>query len=162
MKSLLTDTTVKNAKPKDKPYNLTDGGGLYLKVTTAGKYWRYNYSFNGKQKTYAMGVYPDTSLKQARDKHQAARESLAQGIDPSAKKQEDKGARRAESTNTQTIKDDVIVKTVQRPPLPPESTEYEGMINGFIVIGAMATTGGDAEEAARLPGVTVEFINERF
>lgn len=100
MKSLLTDTTVKNAKPKDKPYNLTDGGGLYLKVTTAGKYWRYNYSFNGKQKTYAMGVYPDTSLKQARDKHQAARESLAQGIDPSAKKQEDKAAQVALTENS--------------------------------------------------------------
>ncbi|WML90127.1 tyrosine-type recombinase/integrase [Thiothrix lacustris] len=100
MKSLLTDTAVKNAKPKDKPYNLTDGGGLYLKVATAGKYWRYNYSFNGKQKTLAIGVYPDTSLKQARDKHQAARELLAQGVDPSSHKQEAKAAERALTENS--------------------------------------------------------------
>lgn len=100
MKRLLTDTTIKNAKPKDKPYNLTDGGGLYLKVMTAGKYWRYNYSFNGKQKTYAMGVYPDTSLKQARDSHQAARELLAQGVDPSTHKQESKAAQVALTENS--------------------------------------------------------------
>lgn len=100
MKRLLTDTTIKNAKPKDKPYNLTDGGGLYLKVTGAGKYWRYNYNHNGKQKTLSMGVYPDTSLKQARDKHQAARELLAQGIDPSTHKQEAKAAERALTENS--------------------------------------------------------------
>lgn len=100
MKRLLTDTTIKNAKPKDKPYNLTDGGGLYLKVMTAGKYWRYNYSFNGKQKTLAIGVYQDTSLKQARERHQAARELLAQGVDPSTHKQESKAAQVALTENS--------------------------------------------------------------
>ena len=148
MKQKLADADVINAKPKNKPYNLTDGGGLYLKVTETGKYWRYNYSHNGKQKTLSMGVYPDTSLKQARDKHQAARELLAQGVDPSSHKQVVQGER--------------LEKISQRPSFSPKSKEYEDMINGFIVIGAMATTGGDAEEAARLLGVTVEFINERF
>ena len=148
MKRKLTDSDVINAEPNDKPYKLTDGGGLYLKITEAGKYWRYNYSHNGKQKTYAMGVYPDTSLKQARDKHQAARELLAQGVDPSSHKQVVQGER--------------LEKISQHPSFSPKSKEYEYMINGFIVIGAMATTGGDAEEAARLLGVTVEFINERF
>ena len=148
MKQKLADADVINANPKDKPYKLTDGGGLYLKVTEAGKYWRYNYIHGGKQKTLSMGVYPDTSIKQARDKHQAARELLAQGVDPSTNKQEARGGR--------------IEKISHRPSFSPKSKEYEDMINGFIVIGAMATTGGDAEEAARLLGVTVEFINERF
>lgn len=99
MKRLLTDTTIKNAKPKDKSYNLTDGGGLYLKVTQAGKYWRYNYSFSGKQKTYSIGVYPDISLKQARDLHQVARELLAQGVDPSTHKQEVRAEQKAKAVN---------------------------------------------------------------
>ena len=163
MERKLTDTAAKNAKPKDKPQKITDGGGLYLLVNPNGaKYWRYKYRLDGKEKTLSIGSYPEISLKDARTQHEEARALLARGVDPSQHKQATKGARRAESTKKQTIKDDVIVKTVQRPPLPPKSKEYEDMINGFIVIGAMATTGGDAEEAARLLGVTVNFINERF
>jgi hypothetical protein len=53
------DTEIKHAKPKDKPYKLVDGGGLYLYVTAAGgKYWRYDYRYAGKRKTLAIGVYP--------------------------------------------------------------------------------------------------------
>lgn len=82
MKRSLTDTAVKNAKPSPdgKPKRYTDGGGLYLHVTSAGKYWRYNYRQDGKQKTLAFGAYPDTSLKHAREGHQAARELLARGV----------------------------------------------------------------------------------
>ena len=55
----LKDTEIKHAKPKDKPYKLVDGGGLYLYVTAAGgKYWRYDYRYAGKRKTLAIGVYP--------------------------------------------------------------------------------------------------------
>jgi integrase len=102
MKRILTDTTVRNAKPKPdgKPAKHTDGGGLYLLVNGTGKYWRYNYIHGGKQKTLAVGVYPDTSLKQARDAHDNARKLLAQGIDPSAHKQEAKAAQLALSENS--------------------------------------------------------------
>ena len=89
----LTATAVKQAKPKNKAYSLSDGGWLYLFVKPNGtKAWRFNYRFNGKQKTLAIGVYPDISLKVARDKHKEARENLANGIDPNARKQAERAA----------------------------------------------------------------------
>src|ERR1043165_8021114 len=86
----LTDTLVRQAKYSgagagDKH---SDGGGLYLLVNMAGKYWRLNYRFLGKQKTLALGVYPAVSLSAARKGRDAAREQLAAGIDPSAAKQD--------------------------------------------------------------------------
>lgn len=102
MKRNLTDSTVKNAKPKpdSKPLNLTDGGGMYLHITTKGKYWRYNYRLDGKMKTLAIGVYPETTLKQARTLHDEARAVLARGVDPVANKQVQRAARNALSENS--------------------------------------------------------------
>ena len=83
----LSATGVKNALPAEKSYKLADGGGLYLLVTTAGgKYWRYDYRFSGARKTLALGAYPDTSLKNAREQHAGARQMLADTLDPSAQK----------------------------------------------------------------------------
>ena len=83
----LTAVSVKQAKPKPKQYKLTDGGGMYLLVLpTGGRYWRYNYRYNTKRKTLALGVYPDISLADARNLHTNARESLARGSDPAAAK----------------------------------------------------------------------------
>ena len=86
MKRKLNITIVKNAKPNDegKPKKYADGGGLYLLVNKKGKYWRYNYKFNDKFKTLALGVYPDVGLKDARTAHEDARDLLARDIDPSA------------------------------------------------------------------------------
>ncbi|MCG8006846.1 MAG: tyrosine-type recombinase/integrase [Candidatus Thiodiazotropha lotti] len=79
----LTDSAIRNAKSKEKNYKLADGGGLYLLVTTkGGKWWRLDYRFNGKRKTLSMGVYPDVSLKSARDRRAEAKTQLADGIDP--------------------------------------------------------------------------------
>lgn len=83
----LTDIAVKTAGPKDKPYKLTDGEGMYLFVTSAGKYWRYDYRFLGKRKTLALGVYPVVTLAEARERKSDARKSLANNIDPSGLKQ---------------------------------------------------------------------------
>lgn len=85
MQRKLTDIKAKNAKPKPdgKVNKLSDGGGLILQVSTTGKYWRYNYRFNGKQKTLSLGIYPDVGLSTARDKHNQAREMLTNDIDPS-------------------------------------------------------------------------------
>ena len=60
-----------------------DGHGLNLQVApTGGKYWRYAYRFDGKQKTLALGTYPDISLAKARERHQEARTQLALGLTP--------------------------------------------------------------------------------
>ena len=98
----LTDTFIKNAKPNDTGAGVkhTDGGGMYLLIKSAGKYWRMGYRFAGKQKTLALGVYPAVSLAKARQRREAARELLAEGIDPSAAKSQEKQARAAAAVNT--------------------------------------------------------------
>lgn len=84
----LTDTKVKNARPLEKEYKLTDGFGMFLRVTPKGsKYWQMAYRFEGKQKIFSIGVYPAVSLADARQRRDEARRLLAQGIDPNAKKQ---------------------------------------------------------------------------
>jgi len=91
---LLTDTFIKKIQTVTSTAGdkYTDGQGLYLHVKTAGKYWRMNYRFGGKQKTLALGVYPAVSLASARKLRDAARELLAQGKDPSVAKREGKRA----------------------------------------------------------------------
>jgi integrase len=78
----LTSQQAKTAKPKESNYKLADGGGMYLYVTKTGKYWRYDYRFSGLRKTLALGVYPDVSLKQARESHYDARDKVSKKIDP--------------------------------------------------------------------------------
>lgn len=79
----LTDIKVKTAKPKEKPYKLADGGGMYLLINTNGsKYWRMKYRFAGKEKMLSIGVYPDVTLADAREKRSEARKILAAGGDP--------------------------------------------------------------------------------
>jgi len=90
----LTDTTIRNAKPGERPIRLFDGGGLYLEVSpTGGKWWRLKYRFDGKEKRLSLGVYPDVSLKDARDRRDASRKLLANGIDPSENRKAMKSAR---------------------------------------------------------------------
>ncbi len=79
----LTDLKVRNTKPRDKQQKLFDERGLYLLVTPAGgKWWRLKYRFGGKEKSLSMGVFPDVTLKEARERRDAARKLLANGVDP--------------------------------------------------------------------------------
>jgi integrase len=79
----LTDTAIRNAKAADKPYKLADEKGLFLLVNpTGGKWWRLKFRVGGKEKLLSLGVYPDVTLKEARDKRDTARKQLTQGIDP--------------------------------------------------------------------------------
>lgn len=79
----LTDAAIRNAKPTDKPLRLSDGAGLYLLVNPNGsKWWRFDYRFARTRKTLSMGVYPDVSLKDARERRDTARKQLANDIDP--------------------------------------------------------------------------------
>jgi integrase len=83
----LSDVKARNAKPKEKPYKLSDARGLYLLVSPAGgKYWRFDYRYAGKRKTLALGIYPDVSLAEAHSRLAEARNALAQGTEPQAPK----------------------------------------------------------------------------
>ncbi|AEP10752.1 tyrosine-type recombinase/integrase [Micavibrio aeruginosavorus] len=87
----LTNTTCKNAKPKEKPYKLADGGGLYLLVNPNGaKHWRLKYRFLGKEKLLAIGPYPLTSLADARQARDDAKKLIQSGADPVSHKREGK------------------------------------------------------------------------
>lgn len=89
------------AKPKEKAYKLADGAGLYLEVVPSGsRYWRMKYRFNGKEKRMAFGVYPAVSLAQARALRDEAKKKLAEGIDPSFAKKEEKLVRDVRLHNT--------------------------------------------------------------
>lgn len=89
------------ANPKEKQYKLSDERGLYLLVKPNGsRYWRMKYRFNGKEKKLALGVYPDVSLADARNRRDEARKMLAEGSDPAEKKRLDKLTRKISSGNT--------------------------------------------------------------
>lgn len=91
----LTARQISTAKPTEKPYKLSDGGGLYLLVNPNGsRYWRMKYRYAGKEKLLSIGVYPDVTLAEARDKRIEAKRILATGDDPSEVKQ---AAREAKS-----------------------------------------------------------------
>jgi integrase len=98
----LTDTFTKTSKHSGAPAGdkHTDGGGMYLLVKAAGKYWRMDYKFADKRKTLSLGVYPAVSLAKARQRRDKAREQLAGGIDPNTAKTEEKQAKAAAAVNT--------------------------------------------------------------
>jgi len=97
----LKDITVRNAKPRPKKYKIYDGEGLYLEVLPTGaKYWRMKYFFAGKEKRLALGVYPEISLADARERRSQARKVLAAGQDPVQAKQEAKRLATLKHANT--------------------------------------------------------------
>lgn len=97
----LTDTAVRNAKPGTKPVKLSDGRGLFLLVTpTGGKWWRFRYRFDGKEKLLSLGVYPDVRLKAARDRRDDARKLVADGIDPGENRKAVKAAKADRAANS--------------------------------------------------------------
>ncbi|MBA6291623.1 tyrosine-type recombinase/integrase [Colwellia sp. MB3u-70] len=99
----LTNTEVKQAKPKDKEYNLADGNGLMLRVKPNGsKLWLFNYfrPFTKKRANLSFGSYPDLSLSDARLKRQASRELIAKDIDPKTQKEKEHTTKRKELNNT--------------------------------------------------------------
>lgn len=97
----LTDTKIRNAKPGVKPTRLFDERGLYLEVSPAGgKWWRLKYRFGGKEKRLSLGVYPDVTLKDARDRRDAARKLLSDGVDPSENRKAIRSAQSDRASNS--------------------------------------------------------------
>jgi integrase len=90
---MLTEAQVRNAQPGEKPRKIFDGGGLYLEVAPNGsRWWRLKYRIDGVEKRLSLGVYPDITLKRARERCQDARRLIAEGIDPSAQRKAAKAA----------------------------------------------------------------------
>ncbi|HEY3327672.1 MAG TPA: integrase arm-type DNA-binding domain-containing protein [Novimethylophilus sp.] len=97
----LTNTAVSNIKPKEKAYKLADERGLFLLVHPNGsKYWRLKYRFGGTEKLLALGVYPDVSLADARQRRDDARKLLANGVDPGEVKQQSKRSIKENAANS--------------------------------------------------------------
>ncbi|MBK9005041.1 MAG: DUF4102 domain-containing protein [Sphingomonadales bacterium] len=98
----LSDAELRALKPQAKSYKKTDEKGLYVEVTpSGGKLWRYKYRINGGiEKKLAIGRYPEVSLKDAREKRDEARRLVANGIDPSEKKRQDKHRAKISASNT--------------------------------------------------------------
>ena len=113
----LTESAVKKAEPKTKQYKLSDGGGLYLLVhTNSSKYWRFDFRFDGKQKSSSLGVWPEVTLALARKKRDQAKKKIKEGINPIQEKKKKKSLRFEE-----------INETVKKPqaPVPHQISQSE-------------------------------------
>ena len=98
---MLSDVTIRNARPKEKAFKLSDEKGLYLLIQpTGGKLWRFDYRFFGKRKTLALGSYPEISLAMARDGRDEARRHVASDIDPSEIRRAVREARQGAANNS--------------------------------------------------------------
>ncbi len=113
----LTDKIIKNLQPEEKDYKLFDGKGLYINVTPAGgKYWRLKYRYGWsqialapKQKTYTIGSYPATSIKEARKKCIEVLQQVKDGVDPSCEKKVLKAKKKSEIYSSKEIKNTIEV-----------------------------------------------------
>lgn len=101
----LSDMQIKNAKPQDKDYTLTDGRGLYLLIKQSGsKIWRYQYSFNGSRFLTSFGTYPAVGLLEAREKRAVYQKDISKGINPAdTKKQQKEKLAKAEKAKEHTF-----------------------------------------------------------
>lgn len=101
---MLTDKTIKSLVPGDKKTRHFDAGGLYLEVApSGGKWWRLKFRYGGKEKRLSLGTYPTISLKEARERRDEAKKLLANGIDPSAARKEEKAEARAAGETFEVI-----------------------------------------------------------
>ncbi len=97
----LTDAKLRGAKPKKKPYKLSDGGGLYVLINSTGtKLWRYKYRIASKENCFAIGRYPDITLSTARDLHTEARKLVQQGTHPTQERKLQRLRQRHEHAST--------------------------------------------------------------
>jgi integrase len=124
----LSDPACKNAKPKDKAYKLADEKGMFLLINPNGsKYFRLKYRFNGKEKTLALGVYPETSLKTAREDRDKARKQIIDGIDPNENKKAVKQSKAESAANSF----EVIAREWYERNMGDKSTDHKKRVTGL-------------------------------
>jgi integrase len=137
---LLTDLTIRRSKPKSKPYKLFHEKGLYLLINPNGsKYWRIKYRFSGKEKTLALGVYPEVTLSEATDQLANARTLIRNGSDPSLEKKREKLQQRISSDTTfeHVAKQWFALKGTQWRPSHFKRVKRSLELNIFPFIGSM-------------------------
>ncbi len=111
----LTTKEIENAKPGSKPHKLTDGGGLCLLISPTGaRLWRFRYRFSGTEKMMALGEYPLVTLKEARERHFAARQKLAAGIDPMMERKAEAETRQREDEERQREAENSFEKVARK------------------------------------------------
>ena len=126
---MLSETAIRAAKPREKPFKLSDERGLYLLINPSGsRWWRFKYSRFGKERGLSLGVYPDVSLALARKRRDEARTQLAEGIDPSHKRK----AEKLSNANTfRAIAEEWLA--LQKPTLAPKTfSKAKWMLESFI------------------------------
>ena len=135
---MLTDTQIRKAKPAEKPFKLTDGGGLHLYVSAAGgKLWRMRYEFAGKEKLLSFGPYPEVSLAEARQARDEAKKALRNGRDPGAlKKQRREMAAQANGNTFESVARDWHANQ-----LPMWSTTHAGNVIASLELDVFPTLG---------------------
>jgi len=127
----LSPTRINNAKPKPKPYKLSDGGGLYVQVSPAGlKTWRYQYRFGGARAEVTIGKYPEVGVADARDRHFEYRSMLERGVNPSSARQKEQAARSGHVQDAKKPADDfeAFSKRWIRERLQTRSATYRAQI----------------------------------
>lgn len=128
----LTDLQIRNAKPSEKTVKLADGGGLHLAITPQGsKLWRLAYRFAGKQKLLSIGAYPVVTLGMARDARIDAKKLLADGIDPSEVKKQEKRQQKLAAENTFQVVAEEWVQKLRREGRAPSTLKKIEWLLGF-------------------------------
>jgi hypothetical protein len=105
--NMLKAGEIRDLKPKEKPYKIGAGGSLFLLIMPSGaKYWRLKYFMNQKQKTLALGVYPEITLERAKIERDRAKELIKQGLDPVDVKHEEQNQRAKEANKPKKYKNE--------------------------------------------------------
>jgi hypothetical protein len=116
----LTDTAIRAAKPREKPYKLADTGGLFLYIAPkGGKLWRTKYRHAGKEGLLSFGPYPAVSLKAARKKRDESRRQIEGGRSPAVEKRREEARARLEAATTfKAVADEVVAKAAKEGKAP--------------------------------------------
>lgn len=128
----LTDTKLRSLRPRATLYRVADADGLCVEVTPNGsRLWRYRYRHAGKAKMVSLGAYPEIGLAQARERRDAARRKLREGVDPStARRAERKAAAVAAATTFRAVADEWLRR--QRARMAPATAEKAEWLLGLI------------------------------
>lgn len=130
---MLTDAKLKQALPREKPYKLYDGQGLYALVQPTGAlWWRARYRFKGKDKSIAIGVYPTVSILEARRRRDDAYRLLAKGIDPAEDRREAKGKAAESRANTFMVIGEEWLATMTKSLDTETVSKYRWQLNTFL------------------------------